>query len=159
MFTILSCIASGGRLFLETGCGNRGHSVTLVAGAIKGMVFLLVALLLVANKSQCEAKVINRINYGVAFEEQQVANAVYDFWSHTFRIQLPKVHSLVPYQITCSNSSRSGIAGTVCQAYNQAFDTVNRVRNNYIETMNRTLTQVINLMQNIDNLQGRGRSR
>ena len=111
-------------------------------------MIVCLGVLLMLFCSSVNAEVISRINYGVAFESQRDASAIYDYWSHTFRYKLPKLEPIQPYIIQCPNQTRFNLQRTVCRAYHDAFVQVNAIRGDYMLFLNKTYDHVVELMPN-----------
>lgn len=112
-----------------------------ISGIIK---VLLVVSITMSLSHPCEAIIVNRINYGIVFEKVATMDAVYDYWTHTYRIQLPAIHRIAPYTVACTNTST--LLNRYCREYQAAFQNVDQVRTQYMHSLNDTFSQIKELM-------------
>ena len=117
------------------------------------------ALVLLLCLTSATATTINRVNFGVIFEQAATVDTVYDFWTHTYQVVLPTVPAMQTHHINCDNQesdldqckimqqvvlpeeptlqqhkvkcSDQEIYHQQCKVMQHGFETVGRVRQNY----------------------------
>ena len=117
------------------------------------------ALVLLLCLTPATATTINRVNFGVIFEQAATVDTVYDFWTHTYQVVLPTVPAMQTHHINCDNQesdldqckimqqvvlpeeptlqqhkvkcSDQEIYHQQCKVMQHGFETVGRVRQNY----------------------------
>ena len=63
-------------------------------------MILLVVVTIMATPGNSET--VNRVNFGVIFTKDRTVHAVYEYWTHTFRLKFPKMHDVRNINISCS---------------------------------------------------------
>ena len=83
--------------------------------------------------SPCDADIINWdwVNYGVLFESQKMVYAVYDYWTHTFKIEFPEI-----------NDARHDLAANGVSKIYKSYTTLNEARIHYMDFLNQTIVHI-----------------
>lgn len=123
-----------------------------------GWASLLIMIgLACAMVSPLHAEVVSRVNYGVLFENQGQVDAVYDYWVHTYKIKIPKIHGIAEYQVACA--ARSSVLNKVCRKYQKAFQTIDTVRETFLIHLNESMTRIENILPEDPRVHSRSRSK
>ena len=97
---------------------------------------VLIGLVVSVLVNSAGANVINRVNYGAVFEEMKTVHSVYDYWTHTYKIEIPSIHGAKPHGF---NSNKQ-------IDLHASFVTVNQARTQYLEFLNHTLDYIKDMM-------------
>lgn len=105
----------------------------------KGLAMLFLVGILCALVSPGQTEVVSRINYGIVFTHDRTVDAVYDYWTHTYQVNLPVVDNITAYKVVCDDSNPRDAR---CRAYEKAFLAVDRARAQYTQILNNTLKHI-----------------
>ena len=102
--------------------------------------------------------IIHRSNYGILFKPVGQIQAVYDYWPHTFQIQLPEEIIPTPFNHTCASTyqvrTRSG-TDNGCSLSQRAIIEYDKLRQDSATDLNQVLAEIrtllVNSHSNLDN--------
>ena len=125
------------RTTFEAKCG------TLCFGMFTRVLLVLMMFLLA---SPSHATVVNRVNYGVVFTKEVTAGVVYDYWTHTVRMPIPRVYQQKRVPVNCQHTLNNSFNRN-CLPYSMIYQSVDRTRETYLKALNNeSLTHILEMM-------------
>ena len=120
-------------------------------GSSRWALFLLITLCVAMP---VDTTTLSRVNLGVFFEGMGKVDAVYDFWPHTFQVEIPTLINFTRPQVRCPNTSSS-----LCQTISEAGSKLAEMRLKYIAHFQETLNAAVKLMPTSQQTHSRSRSK
>ena len=128
-------------------------------GIMVGIIRVLLALMVMFSLTvtTCHATVVNRVNYGVIFTKEATAGVAYDYWTHTVRMPIPHIQKHKRMLLNCHHSHNNSY-NRHCLPYRMVYESVDVARETYLNTLNESLTHILQMMPSHKASKSRSRS-
>lgn len=127
---------------LNGGFGEYTSSQCGINSWIRRVFMLFVMMIIVASAN---AKVVNRVNYGVIFTKEKSVGPVYDYWTHTIQLRIPRIKQHIKTPVTCRDT-QSNEYNQRCVPFSLVYQSVDNTRQEYIHTLNESLNNILEMM-------------
>ena len=137
--TIVLCFSSGGHGALSTQQGKGG-----INGGGVALLVMLAFFALNINTVTSDT-VVNRVNYGVIFTKETTVGVVYDYWTHTVKMNIPSIRVPSRVPIYCIHTVQ-GHENEHCLPLQKMYQSVEKIRAEFMQTLNDSLTNLMVMM-------------
>ena len=119
---------------------------------------VLTILVVLLQISSCDTDVVNRVNYGVVFTKETTVGAVYDYWTHTVQMQVPRIRKHQRTIVTCRDITNKTYQSQ-CMPLGMAYHSVDKTREIYVNSLNESLSQILEMMPKSETPKSQSRSK
>ena len=98
------------------------------------------------------------MNYGVIFTKETTVGAVYDYWTHTIQMRVPTIRQHRRTAVSCLHTQANQYNHN-CTPFGMIYESVDKTREHYVNTLNESLTHLLQMMPQSKEQGSRSRSK